>query len=266
MCKQKGFTLIELLVVIAIIALLMGILLPALNQVKEQARRQECASQIRQHLYALNIYANDNDTKLPLPKTAGNWLQDVAVNTVNFMLDNNMSKEIFYCPSNHNHQKYMDLFWEYDNDTWDSRIQRFTDESGFIVSGYCFLLDTDPPSVSARRSVQNPIPKFPEDSLQKKWIRTTLTSQPSSRELVIDSIMGMAQNNTKYGYNFADISGGIYQQSQVYDSTSHLKNSEEPTGGNMGFLDNHVEWRPFDAILTEGEAVPRYGTAPGFFW
>ena len=174
MCKQKGFTLIELLVVIAIIALLMGILLPALNQVKEQARRQECASQIRQHLYALNIYANDNDTKLPLPKTAGNWLQDVAVNTVNFMLDNNMSKEIFYCPSNHNHQKYMDLFWEYDNDTWDSRIQRFTDESGFIVSGYCFLLDTDPPSVSARRSVQNPIPKFPEDSLQKKWIRTTL--------------------------------------------------------------------------------------------
>ncbi len=58
---EAGFTLIELLVVIAIIALLMGILMPALQRVREQARQQSCGARIRQHLLALNMYADDND-------------------------------------------------------------------------------------------------------------------------------------------------------------------------------------------------------------
>ncbi len=46
--KNKGFTLIELLVVIAIIALLMGILMPALAKVRKQVRGAACLSQIKQ--------------------------------------------------------------------------------------------------------------------------------------------------------------------------------------------------------------------------
>ena len=50
--KAKGFTLIELLVVISIIAVLMAILIPALTQVKEQARTIICKSNLRQYVFA----------------------------------------------------------------------------------------------------------------------------------------------------------------------------------------------------------------------
>jgi prepilin-type N-terminal cleavage/methylation domain-containing protein len=57
---RAGFTLIELLVVISIIAILIGMLLPALGMGKEAARRIGCASQLRQLGQSLVIYATDN--------------------------------------------------------------------------------------------------------------------------------------------------------------------------------------------------------------
>ena len=139
MQKKRAFTLIELLVVIAIIALLMSILMPALRRAREQARRQTCAARVRQQVLSLNMYANDNNTKMPLPNTAGGWLQDVAVNTVHFMLSTGMTREMFYCPSNTTHQKYNDLFWLFNNKTWNQKMNRFTDETGFICSGYRYI-------------------------------------------------------------------------------------------------------------------------------
>jgi len=66
MCR-KAFTLIELLVVIAIIALLMGIILPALNIARDQGRRASCMSNMRQVGVALAMYQNEYE-KTP-PKT-----------------------------------------------------------------------------------------------------------------------------------------------------------------------------------------------------
>ena len=59
MGKRNGFTLIELLVVIAIIALLMAILMPALNKAKEQARVVTCQSNLKQWALICQMYAND---------------------------------------------------------------------------------------------------------------------------------------------------------------------------------------------------------------
>ena len=62
---QRGFTLIELLVVIAIIAILAAMLLPALAQAKERARRVKCLSNLRQLSVGLQLYAGDHAEKFP---------------------------------------------------------------------------------------------------------------------------------------------------------------------------------------------------------
>jgi len=58
--KKQGFTLIELLVVMVIIALLVGLLLPALARAKEEARKTQCRSNLRQIGLGIEMYANDN--------------------------------------------------------------------------------------------------------------------------------------------------------------------------------------------------------------
>ncbi len=61
---SRGFTLVELLVVIAIIAVLMAILMPALNRVREQGKRAVCFGNLKQLILAWDIYAGENDEKI----------------------------------------------------------------------------------------------------------------------------------------------------------------------------------------------------------
>jgi len=69
--RKRGFTLIELLVVIAIIALLLSILTPALNTVKERAKRILCKNRIRQWAIAVFSYNSANDNLMFIPRRWG---------------------------------------------------------------------------------------------------------------------------------------------------------------------------------------------------
>ncbi|MFN4226716.1 MAG: prepilin-type N-terminal cleavage/methylation domain-containing protein [Candidatus Ratteibacteria bacterium] len=71
--KISGFTLIELLVVIGIVAILAGILLPALNKAREKARQATCTNNLKQIYIALEIYANDNEDFYPFCQGTCFW-------------------------------------------------------------------------------------------------------------------------------------------------------------------------------------------------
>jgi prepilin-type N-terminal cleavage/methylation domain-containing protein/prepilin-type processing-associated H-X9-DG protein len=246
--KSTAFTLIELLVVIAIIAILMGILMPAIQAAKERSKRVKCMNNLRQVGFATHMYANDNKGLIPqFVQNDGSWLWDVAKKTCDALTQNGAKRNILYCVSPYSLVKDKDPlypFWE--PSSGDRRI-----------IGYAWMGKRGPTKASYLTAL--------EDKYKKPYSTKISARNAASTELAADAVVSSGSGSSGQNDEFSAIPSTAITISGFYHRSNHMV-GRKPAGGNILFLDGHAVWRGFSDMVIRHDTKDTRGSGTVRFW